>query len=112
MRSHAAAGGRIATAGDTVKFMRALSTGRLFREPGTFNVMLEHTTRFGFPTDAAAARGPGWPIGGGLGILHLQLPRLVTGFSRMPAVIDDTGSTGSWLFHGPAWGLYLDGPVV
>lgn len=111
MRSHAAAGGLIATAGDTVKFMRALSTGRLFREPGTFNVMLEHTTRFGFPTDAAAARGPGWPIAGGLGIFHLQLPRIVTGFRRMPAVIGHTGSTGSWLFHVPEWDLYLAGTV-
>ena len=73
--------------------------------------MLEHTTRFGFPTDAAAARGPGWPIAGGLGIFHLQLPRIVTGFRRMPAVIGHTGSTGSWLFHVPEWDLYLAGTV-
>lgn len=111
LRSHSAAGGLIATSGDTIQFMRSLTTGRLFREPGTFMAMLEHTTRFGFPTDAAAARGPGWPIEGGLGIFHLQLPRITTGFRRMPSVIGHTGSTGSWLFHIPEWDVYLAGTV-
>lgn len=111
MRSHAADGGLVATAGDTIAFLRSLTTGALFRNPGTYRLMLEQTGRFGFPTDPAAARAPGWPIESGLGIFRLQMPRIITGFRRLPEVVGHTGSTGSWLFHSPAWDVYLAGTV-
>lgn len=111
MRSHAADGGLVATTGDTIAFLRALHTGAVFRQPDTYQTMLEHTHRFGFPTDAATLRAPSWPIECGLGILRFQLPRLLNGFRRMPALVGHTGSTGSWLFHCPEWDVYLAGTV-
>lgn len=111
LQSHAADGGLVATAGDTIAFLRALHTGGVFRRPETYRTMLERTHRFGFPTDAATLRAPSWPIEGGLGILRFQLPRLLTGFRRMPALVGHTGSTGSWLFHSHELDVYLAGTV-
>lgn len=111
MRSHAADGGLVGTTGDTIAFLRALTTGALFNKADTFRSMLHRTTRFGFPTDAATMRAPSWPIEAGLGILRFQLPRFLTGFRRMPYLVGHTGSTGSWLFHSPEWDLYLAGTV-
>lgn len=111
MRSHAADGGLVATTGDTIAFLRALHTGAIFRKPDTYRSMLQQTSRFGFPTDAAALRAPSWPIECGLGILRFQLPRLLNDFRHMPTLVGHTGSTGSWLFHCPEWDLYLAGTV-
>lgn len=65
--------------------------------------------RFGFPTDAAAARAPSWPIEYGLGLMRFRLPRIFTGLRALPALYGHTGSTGSWLFFEPGSGLVLCG---
>jgi D-alanyl-D-alanine carboxypeptidase len=99
------------TAGDTLKFIRGLTGGELFEDPGTFERMQQPWNRFGLPFDAAALRAPSWPIEYGLGLMRFQLPRFLTPLHPMPAVIGHTGSTGSWLFHCPELDVRIAGTV-
>ncbi len=99
------------SAADMMTFMRALTQGKIFNDPQTFNMMQRHWLRFGFPLDQAALRAPGWPIEYGLGLMRFRLPRLFTLPYRIPAVIGHTGSTGSWLFYCPELDLFTCGTV-
>jgi len=99
------------TVHDLNQFMRALSTGQLFESSATFELMQARWTRFGFPRDPAAARAPSWPIEYGLGIKRLQLPRLLTGFRRLPAVFGHSGSTGTWAFVCPDLDVVISGAL-
>lgn len=99
------------TAGDTIKFLRALVRGEIFDSPGSFALMQQRWNRFGLPLDMAALRSPNWPIEYGLGMMRFRLPRIFTPFHPIPAVIGHTGSTGTWLFHCPDPGLLLAGAV-
>jgi D-alanyl-D-alanine carboxypeptidase len=99
------------TGPDLIRFLRAVISGRAFRDPATGALMTGAFNRFGFPTDRAALRNPGWPIEYGLGIKRFEIPRWLPPFRRTPAVIGHTGSTGSWLFHCPELDLSLAGTV-
>jgi hypothetical protein len=68
--------------------------------------------RFGLPKDLASLRLPGWPIEYGIGLMRFELPRILTPFRPVPAVIGHTGSLGSWLFYCPARDLYLAGTAA
>lgn len=103
--------GICATATDLMAFMRALTRGEVFRDPGTLIAMQGTWRRFGFPLDRAAARSPGWPIEYGLGLMRFRLPRLLTPAAPMPVVLGHTGSTGCWLFHCPELDVLLAGSV-
>lgn len=61
--------------------------------------------------DASAARAPGWPIEYGYGLMRFQMPPILTGMYRLPAVIGHTGSTGTWLFYCPEMDAYFAGVV-
>lgn len=98
------------TAEDQIASFRALVDGRVFADPGTFDAM-QQWNRLPFPTDATAARAPGWPVEYGLGIKRLQLPRVLTRMRLLPAAIGHTGSTGSWLFYCPELDVYMAGTV-
>ena len=73
--------------------------------------MMRCWKRFGVPLDMAALRAPSSPIEYGFGMMRLALPRLYTPFRPIPPVLGHTGSTGSWLFHCPRYGLLLAGTV-
>ncbi len=103
--------GIYATADDLLRFLRAMAGGGLFASTATFARMQQPWRRFGVPLDAAALRAPGWPIEYGLGLMRFALPRWLTPFAPVPAVIGHTGSTGCWLFHCPALDLWLAGTV-
>jgi len=107
----ASVGDLYGTATDSIAFLRALLSGVLFEDEATLALMTARWNRFGFPTDRAALRSPGWPIEYGLGIMRFRLPRLLTPLRAVPEVIGHTGSTGSWLFHAPKLDLYLAGTV-
>jgi D-alanyl-D-alanine carboxypeptidase len=100
-----------ATADDLLRFLRGLTTGELFRSPDTWPRMQARWNRFPLPLDRAALRQPGWPIEYSLGIMRFRLPRFLTPFRPLPAVIGHTGSTGTWLFHVPELDLLLAGTV-
>lgn len=99
------------SAPDQIRFMKALAYGELFDKPDTAGLMGERWNRFGFPVDAATLRAPGWPIEYGLGIMRFELPRLLTGFRRLPALFGHSGSTGTWLFHSPELDVIIAGTV-
>ena len=99
------------TVGDQIASLRALLSGELFDDPATLGLMQRCWKRFGFPLDAAALRAPSSPIEYGFGMMRFALPRVYTPFRRVPPVIGHTGSTGSWLFHCPEYGLLFAGTV-
>lgn len=103
--------GIYSTAEDLMAFARGLMTGKVFHKPHTLTVMMEHWRRFGFPTDKAALRAPNWPIEYSMGMMRLQIPRLLTPFSPLPAVVGHTGSTGCWLFYCPELDCLMSGTV-
>jgi CubicO group peptidase (beta-lactamase class C family) len=103
--------GVYSTADDMLVVLRTLIRGGLFERPDTFDLMRARWVRFGLAFDRAAFRGPQWPIEYGLGLMRFQMPRVLTPFRPMPAVIGHTGSTGTWLFHCPAQDLLLAGTV-
>jgi D-alanyl-D-alanine carboxypeptidase len=110
-RTLAASRDLYATAADALAFLRALIEGTVFERPATAELMRRRWRRFGFPLDAAALRLPPWPIEYGLGMMRFRLPRWLTPFAPVPAMVGHSGSTGSWLFHAPELGLMLTGTV-
>jgi D-alanyl-D-alanine carboxypeptidase len=96
------------TPADLFTFMRSLNSGLLFDNPDTTNLMREKWNRFGFLISPIA---PGWPIEYGLGMMRFELPRFVSPFKAVPAVIGHTGASGAWLFYCPANDTYLAGTV-
>jgi len=101
--------GVYSTCDDMVLFLKALFQGKLFSNPETLTLMMDGFHKFGFPTDKASIRLPGWPIAYSHGCMHFKLPRLFNSFKAMPELIGHTGSTGCWLFYAPELDLYLTG---
>ncbi len=99
------------TADELLVFMKGLIRGRIFDDPQTAGLMQQQWNSFGFPTDAVALRLPSWPIEYGLGIMRFKIPRILTPFNPVPAIIGHTGVTGSWLFYCPELDFYLCGSV-
>jgi D-alanyl-D-alanine carboxypeptidase len=99
------------TSDDLIRFFMAVERGGLFRNPATWQRMQARWNRFPLPRDRASIRQPGWPIEYGLGVMRFHLPRALTPFRPVPAVIGHTGSTGTWLFHARELDLYLAGAV-
>lgn len=101
--------GVYSTSSDQIKLLKGLYTGIVFKREETARMMFSNWNTFGFPTDKAAIRLPGWPIAYGMGSMHFKLPKLFTLGRDVPFVIGHTGSTGCWLFYAPDVDLYLTG---
>jgi len=99
------------TLGDQIASLRALLSGEFFDDPATLGLMMRCWKRFGVPLDMTALRAPSSPIEYGFGMMRFALPRVYTPFRPIPPVLGHTGSTGSWLFHCPRYGLLLAGTV-
>ena len=99
------------TVDDLLTFLRAIISGKLFKETKTAELMQGNWNRFGLPTDAAAIRLPRWPIKYSLGMMRLRMPRIFTPFKPVPSIIGHTGVSGSWLFYCKDLDLYLCGTV-
>lgn len=96
------------TADETLRFLRALRTGKLFENPGTAEQMWQHWNPLAFSLIPTA---PGWPIEYGLAMMRFQSPRLLRRILPIPTLIGHTGATGSWLFHAPETDFYITGTV-
>ena len=103
--------GIYSTTEDLFTFFRALVNENLFQQEETLAMMSGSWNTFGFPSDKAAIRSPGWPIEYGMGIMRFQLPRIFTSLQKLPLVIGHTGSTGCWLFWAPELDMFLAGSV-
>jgi len=101
--------GVYSTAEDMITFLKALFHGKLFNKPETRELMFSGWHRFGFPTDRASVRLPGWPIAYSHGAMNFRLPRLFSPIKPMPEVLGHTGSSGCWLFYCPQLDLFFAG---
>lgn len=98
------------TAGDSLRFMAALVSGKVFEDPATARLMTAHWNPLAFSLTLRPT-GPGWPMEYGLGTIRFRLPRLFTPFRPVPAVVGHSGVTGSWLFHCPELDVITAGTV-
>lgn len=98
------------TAEDSLAFLRAVLSGRVFDDPATAGLMQGRWNTFGFSL-SRTPRSPTWPIEYGLGIMRLRMPRLLRPFFRTPTIVGHTGVSGSWLFYSPERDLFLAGTV-
>ena len=97
LRSSVADGGIISTLDDQLRLLRALVSGQLFEDPGTFARMQRRFDRIFFPVDY------------GLGLMRYAPSRLMSPLFRVPPLIGHTGSTATWLLHCPELDLDLAG---
>jgi CubicO group peptidase (beta-lactamase class C family) len=98
------------TAEEQLRFMATLVSGDAFDNPATARLMTAHWNPLAFSLNPRPV-GPGWPMEYGLGMIRYKLPRILTPFRPMPAVVGHTGVSGSWLFHCPELGVITAGTV-
>lgn len=96
------------TVGDLIGFMRALVDGKVFSSPDSLELMMGGWHSFGFQL---VPINPGWPIEYGLGMMRFRMPRFMTPFRPMPAVVGHTGAVGSFLFFCPELDVFFAGTV-
>lgn len=100
----------ISTVDDLLHFMRALMQGKVYDDPAMLDLMRGHWNTFGFSLNPVRL-SPGWPIEYGLGMMRFRIPRLLSPFRSVPAVMGHTGATGSWLFYCEELDVLLAGTV-
>ncbi len=100
----------VSTANETISFMAAWVSRRVFDGPLTSRLMTGNFNPFAF-SPTLRPLGPGRPIEYGLGMLRFRLPRMFTGFRQSPTLYGHTGATGSWLSHDPTADLILSATV-
>lgn len=98
MASVQADGGIVSTAADSMRFLRAFMNGELF--PLSFLADMQREWRRIF-----------FPLQYGTGIMRFALPRIMTGFRAVPAMVGHSGASGAVAFHVPEVDLYVTGTV-
>ncbi|HSM45951.1 MAG TPA: serine hydrolase domain-containing protein [Acidimicrobiia bacterium] len=90
-------GGIVSNVTDQLSFMRALVSGDVFADPGTWLRMQERFHRVFFPVEY------------GLGVMRYAPPRWMSPGFAVPPLVGHTGSTATWLFHCPDLEIVLAG---
>ncbi|WP_210422561.1 serine hydrolase domain-containing protein [Cryobacterium sp. BB307] len=98
MASFGPDGSIVSTTDDGIEFLRAFLTGDLF--PVEYIDELTATWRTVFT-----------PLEYGIGIMRFALPRILSPFAPVPAMIGHSGASGSVLYRVPDLDLYLCGTV-
>jgi CubicO group peptidase (beta-lactamase class C family) len=98
MASFGPDGGIVSTTADSLRFLRAFAGGELFPTG-----VLEDVTAY-------------WnrvftPLRYGVGIMKYELPALLTGFRKVPAMIGHSGASGHVMFWAPGRDLFIVGTV-
>jgi CubicO group peptidase (beta-lactamase class C family) len=96
MASVGADGGIVSTAAESQRFLRAFIAGELF--PGEYLADMQRDWRRIF-----------FPLQYGMGLMRYSLPRVMTGFRAMPALIGHSGASGAVAFYAPKIDLYVTG---
>jgi CubicO group peptidase (beta-lactamase class C family) len=96
MASVGADGGIVSTAAETLRFLRAFMAGELF--PGDELADMQREWRRIF-----------FPLHYGMGLMRFSLPRVMTGFRSVPALIGHSGASGAVAFYAPKTDLYVTG---
>jgi CubicO group peptidase (beta-lactamase class C family) len=98
MASVRADGGIVSSAAESMRFLRAFMEGEVF--PESFLAEMRREWRRIF-----------FPLQYGIGIMRFALPRIMTGFRRIPEMIGHSGASGAVAFHAPKVDLYVTGTV-
>jgi len=98
MASVRADGGIVSTAAESIRFLRAFMIGELFPESLLADMQREWRRIF-------------FPLQYGTGIMRFALPRIMTGFRAVPAMVGHSGASGAVAFHVPEIDLYVTGTV-
>ena len=96
------------TAEDLTVFMEGLLQGKIFDNPETLDMMVGKWNRLAFGFSPV---GPSWPIEYGLGMMRVNVPRILTPFNPIPELIGHTGACGSWLLYCSKLDVILAGSV-
>ena len=91
-------GGLISTSRDCLTFLNALLTGKLIDKEATLPLMHQW-------------RGIGFPLKYGFGTMYIELPRVMTMFRKLPALIGHLGSTGAFLLYVKDFDLFMAGTI-
>ena len=86
MTSFGPDGGMVSNVEDSLRFLRAVMEGDLFREPSTLERM-QNWRRIFFPMQY------------GLGLMRFKLPRLLSPFSPAPELVGHSGVSSAFLFY-------------
>jgi D-alanyl-D-alanine carboxypeptidase len=98
LASQTASGGLVSTLAEQLIFLRAFFDGRLFDAA--------HLDRM-----TGRWNGLFFPMQYGYGLMRFKLPRIMSPFKPMPALIGHSGSTGSFAFYAPSKDVYVVGTV-
>ena len=98
MASVTADGGIVSSAADSITFLRAFFTGRLF--PNHYLAEMQQQWRRVF-----------FPLEYGVGLMRFELPRLMSPFARPPVLLGHSGVNGTLMFFEPNHTLLVAGTV-
>ncbi|GAA1631136.1 serine hydrolase domain-containing protein [Georgenia ruanii] len=98
LASTQAQGGIVSTTADTLRFLRAFFAGEFF-DAAHLEHMQARWNRI-FP-----------PMRYGTGLMRFAVPRVMSPFAPVPAMVGHGGSSGAVLFHAPELDLFVAGTV-
>ncbi|CAL9351221.1 D-alanyl-D-alanine carboxypeptidase [Nocardiopsis dassonvillei] len=94
-------GAVVSTAADQLRFLRAFTAGKLFPE----HYLAEMTAHWN-PVFSRLA-----PIDYGTGMMRFRVPRVLSPFTPVPAMVGHAGAFGNALFHMPERDLFVAATV-
>jgi D-alanyl-D-alanine carboxypeptidase len=94
-------GAVVSTVSDQLRFLRAFLDGKLFPE----HYLDEMTARWNSVFSRLV------PIDYGIGMMRFMVPRVLSPFSPIPAMVGHAGAFGNALFHVPERDLYVAATV-
>jgi D-alanyl-D-alanine carboxypeptidase len=94
-----AANDLVSTLDDSSRFLAAWSTGEVFTDPGTADLVRARWNRIGYP------------LRYGLGAMRFPVNPLAAPGRRTVHLVGHSGATGSWAFHCPELGILTTGTV-
>jgi len=98
MRSFGPDGGMVSNVEDSLRFLRAIMEGDLFKDPSTLERMKNWKKIF-------------FPMQYGLGLMRFKLPRIFSPFSPAPELVGHSGVSSAFLFYNDDAQLYIAGTL-
>jgi len=98
MKSFGPDGGMVSNVGDSLRFLRAVMEGDLFKDPSTLERMKNWKKIF-------------FPMQYGLGLMRFKLPWFFSPFSPAPELVGHSGVSSAFLFYCDDAQLYLAGTL-
>jgi CubicO group peptidase (beta-lactamase class C family) len=98
MKSFGPDGGMVSNVGDSLRFLRAIMEGDLFKGPSTLERMKNWKRIF-------------FPMQYGLGLMRFKLPRIFSPFSPTPELVGHSGVSSAFLFYNEDAQIYMAGTL-